>query len=214
MKHMPEKTRRDFLRDCAIGALAAGAAPLAFARDVNPPSASQAKSKVIIARDAALYGSGNNPEAARVEKLLDHAMQAYSDSTDPVAPWRKLFKPNEVVGLKVNTIAGPGLSTHVALVEAICERLKQAGIRAGNIVVWDRTEGELERAGFTLSNDPMLAQRIAAALAGVEQVEMELRRKVDDTAAGGSVRSPGGEKVPQGYEDKVADYYRKLGKSK
>jgi len=154
MKHMPEKTRRDFLRDCAIGALAAGAAPLAFARDVNPPSASQAKSKVIIARDAALYGSGNNPEAARVEKLLDHAMQAYSDSTDPVAPWRKLFKPNEVVGLKVNTIAGPGLSTHVALVEAICERLKQAGIRAGNIVVWDRTEGELERAGFTLSNDP------------------------------------------------------------
>jgi hypothetical protein len=67
---------------------------------------------------------------------------------------------------------------------------------------------------FTMSNDPLLAQRIAAALAGVEQVEMELRRKVEDTTAGGSVRSPGGEKVPQGYEDKVADYYRKLGKSK
>ncbi|HLH17307.1 MAG TPA: hypothetical protein VKX45_08805 [Bryobacteraceae bacterium] len=67
---------------------------------------------------------------------------------------------------------------------------------------------------FALSNDPMLAQRIAAALAGVEQVEMELRRKVEDTAGGGSVRSPGGEKVPQGYQDQVADYYRKLGKSK
>ncbi len=67
---------------------------------------------------------------------------------------------------------------------------------------------------LALSNDPMLAQRIAAALAGVEQVEMELRRKVEDTTGGGSVRSPGGEKVPQGYEDQVADYYRKLGKSK
>lgn len=154
MRNMPEKTRRDFLKDCAIGALAAGAGPLTFARDVNPASANLAKSKVVIARDAALYGSGNSPEAARVEKLLDRAMQACSDSADPVAPWKKLFKPDEVVGLKVNTIAGPGLSTHVALVEAICERLKQAGIKPGNIVVWDRTNGELERAGFTLSNDP------------------------------------------------------------
>jgi len=154
MTNMPEKTRRDFLKECAIGALAAGAAPLAFARDVNPTSANQPKSKVVIARDAALFGSGANPEAARVEKLLDRAMQAYADSSDPVAPWKKLFKPNEVVGLKVNTIAGPGLSTHVVLVEAICERLQQAGIKPANIVVWDRTNGELDRAGYTLSSDP------------------------------------------------------------
>ena len=154
MKEMPEKTRRNFLKDCAIGALAATAAPLAFAHDVNPGSANPPKSKVVVARDAALYGSGANPEAARVEKLLDRAMQTYSDSSDPVAPWKKLFKPNEVVGLKVNTIAGPGLSTHVALVDAICERLIAAGIKPGNIVVWDRTNGELERAGFALSSDP------------------------------------------------------------
>jgi hypothetical protein len=65
------------------------------------------------------------------------------------------------------------------------------------------------------SNDPTLYERIQAAIAGVEQVEMELRRKVEDSTPGaGSVRSPGGERVPQGYEDKVADYYRKLGKSK
>jgi hypothetical protein len=65
-----------------------------------------------------------------------------------------------------------------------------------------------------MSNDPLLAQRIQAALAGVEQVEMELRRKVEDTTGGGSVRSPGGERVPPGYADKVAEYYRKLGKAK
>jgi hypothetical protein len=28
------------------------------------------------------------------------------------------------------------------------------------------------------------------------------------------VRSAGGEKVPQGYQDKVADYYRKLSSKK
>ena len=67
----------------------------------------------------------------------------------------------------------------------------------------------------TYANDPLLAARIQSTLmGGIEQVEMELRRKVEDATGTGSVRSPGGEKVPQGYQDKVADYYRKLSKSK
>ena len=63
---------------------------------------------------------------------------------------------------------------------------------------------------FTNSNDPLLNERIQSALAGVEQVEMELRRKVEDTGGNGSVRSPAGEKVPQGYAAAVEEYYRKL----
>jgi hypothetical protein len=65
------------------------------------------------------------------------------------------------------------------------------------------------------ANDPLLAERIHAALvSGVEQVEMELRRKVEETTGNGSVRSSGGETVPQGYADAVAEYFRKLSKSK
>jgi uncharacterized protein (DUF362 family) len=154
MKSGNDKTRRAFLKECALGALLAGAAPLSLADSkVNPPAATGAKSKVVIARDPSLYGASPTPDSARVQKLLDQAMQHFSESADPLSPWKKLFQPGEVVGLKVNTIAGPGLSTHVVLVAAICERLKQAGIKASNIIVWDRTNGELERAGFTVSDD-------------------------------------------------------------
>ena len=67
----------------------------------------------------------------------------------------------------------------------------------------------------TYANDPLLAERIQSTLmGGIQQVEMELRRKVEEANGTGSVRSPGGEKVPQGYQDKVADYYRKLSKGK
>jgi hypothetical protein len=67
----------------------------------------------------------------------------------------------------------------------------------------------------TYANDPLLAERIQGALmGGVQQVEMELRRKVEDANGTGSVRSAGGERVPQGYQDKVAEYYRKLSKGK
>jgi hypothetical protein len=66
---------------------------------------------------------------------------------------------------------------------------------------------------YTYANDPMLSQRIQAAiLPAAEQVEMELRRKVEET--GGSVRSPGTEKVPPGYSGATAEYFKKLSKDK
>jgi len=44
---------------------------------------------------------------------------------------------------------------------------------------------------YTYANDPLLAQRIHAALmSGVEQVEMELRRKVDEAAGNGKRPQP------------------------
>jgi hypothetical protein len=70
---------------------------------------------------------------------------------------------------------------------------------------------QFDPAAYT--NDPLLAQRIQAAMASVEQVEIELRRKLDQSG-GGAVRSPGNEPVPQGYSDAVADYFRKLSKQK
>lgn len=154
MKPSSDKSRREFLKECAMGALVAGAAPLAFADSRVQPIPASAKSKVVIARDASLYGTSATPDSARVAKLLDTAMENFAETTDPVAPWKKIVRPGEVVGLKVNTIAGPGLSTHVVLVEAICERLKQAGVKPSNIVVWDRWNHELEHAGYTLSDDP------------------------------------------------------------
>ena len=66
---------------------------------------------------------------------------------------------------------------------------------------------------FAFSNDPLLAQRIqAAVVANVEQVELELRRKVEETD-GGNIRSPGTEKVPPGYSDATAEYFKKLSKT-
>jgi uncharacterized protein (DUF362 family) len=83
--------------------------------------------------------------------LLDRAMQSLFDVDHPAEPWKKFVRPGETVGLKVNALGGRGLSSNVQLVEAICERLQEAGIRARDIVVWDRDTDELERVGFRVS---------------------------------------------------------------
>ncbi len=151
-----ENSRRNFLKTVAVGAASLSATKLAVADKVIPSATP--KAKVVIARDPAIYGGGSTLDASRVQKLLDNAMQSFFDTHDPVSAWKKVVRPGEVVGLKVNTIAGPGLSTHPVLVEAICERLKQAGIKPNDIVVWDRTNHELDRAGFRLSSDPNLVR--------------------------------------------------------
>jgi len=64
------------------------------------------------------------------------------------------------------------------------------------------------------SNDAELSQRInKEVLPGIERLELELRRKLDESAAG-QVRSAGSEKVPAGYSDAIAEYFRKLSKGK
>ena len=145
------KSRREFLKNIVVGAVVAKVGLLAVT-EADAAETAGAKSTVVIAKDAQLYGANATPEASRVEKLLDRAMQTFYGTSDPVAPWKKLVRPGEVVGLKVNTIAGPGLSSHIVLVEAICERLQQAGVKANDIVVWDRTNRELDRVGYKLSN--------------------------------------------------------------
>ena len=132
-------TRRLILQAGLGGAIASGAA-------------APGKSRVVIARDPGLRGAGRSPDANRVLQLLDRAMQSFYDCDAPLDAWKQVVRPGEVVGLKVNCLSGRGASTSTVLVEAICERLQQAGIPAQNIVIWDRLNSDLESAGFPVSS--------------------------------------------------------------
>jgi hypothetical protein len=67
--------------------------------------------------------------------------------------------------------------------------------------------------GYT-TNDAELSQRLShEVLPGMERLELELRRKLEDKNSD-QVRSAGTESVPPGYSDAVADYFRKLSKAK
>ena len=60
----------------------------------------------------------------------------------------------------------------------------------------------------------LLTERIKTqVLPALEHLELSLRRQVDDSAKG-QVRTPTAEKIPAGYGDAVAEYFRKLSKGK
>jgi uncharacterized protein (DUF362 family) len=103
---------------------------------------------VAIARDEALTRGNVAEHRDLVRKLLDAAVQRVTNRPNAVSAWRSLFAPDDHVGIKVNTL---GLSTQPAVVDAIVAGLRQAGLPAENIVIWDRFDVELARAGFKLN---------------------------------------------------------------
>ena len=86
-----------------------------------------------------------------IEKMLDEGIEALYQTDEPQKIWKQLFSQNEVVGVKVNCLSGSHGSSHPVLVEAIIEKLKQAGIESGNIIIWDRLNQDLESAGYRIN---------------------------------------------------------------
>jgi len=96
-------------------------------------------------------------------------MLTLSDTDKSVEAWQQFVKPGQVVGLKVNCLAGRGMSTSSALVEAVSERLQEAGISKENIIIWDRLNSDLERGGFRLSEKGSQVRCFGNDSSGFEQ---------------------------------------------
>ncbi len=136
-------TRRELLAAAAACGQVGGLSHSAFGQAGGLP-----RSRVVLARDTTARAS-----QARLAALLDRAVQAVYNRDNAIEAWKQIARPGEVVGLKVNCLAGRGsASTNPALVEAVCERLRQAGIAARDILVFDRLSSDLESAGFRVGS--------------------------------------------------------------
>jgi len=168
------ESRRNFLKTAATGAALLGAeSKLGFARVLNQ-HAPTGKSRVVIARDASLHATGATLDAKRVLALLDRAITTYTGHAHPVEAWKSIVPASfvsrgKVIGLKTNGLGGKGISTHLALVLAIAERLQQIGVKPGNIVVWDRNARDLEACGLTINTDPSRLRCYGSDVAGYEE---------------------------------------------
>lgn len=83
-----------------------------------------------------------------VDRLVNEAVMATTGEGSVGAAWASLVKPTDIVGIKVSANGAPLFSTRPAVVQAIVNGLREAGVSWENIVVWDRDAELLKRAGF------------------------------------------------------------------
>ena len=171
------KDRREFLKNAATGAMLLGSSAAVDGLGIAGMLAQggdNGKSRVVVARDAAMRSAGSQLDENRILALLDRALMSYFGRKNAMEAWKLIGFPaivkNKVVGIKVNGLGGKGISTHAVLVNAICERLQQAGNTPGNIVVWDRNARDLEACGLKINaTDRSKVRCFGSDVAGFEK---------------------------------------------
>jgi hypothetical protein len=96
----------------------------------------------------------NKADFAVTYRMLSNAMQALTGSDSIEEAWQKFVTPDDIIGLKVNPVAGKLLSTSLEITESVIQQLEKSGIPRKNIKIWDRREFQLYEAGFTAANFP------------------------------------------------------------
>ena len=87
-------------------------------------------------------------QAAAVRQMMDQGMTQLTGAPTATEAWRAFFEPGEVVGIKVNPVGQPYLISAPEVLHAIIDGLKSAGIKAPDMVVYDRYRREFLSAGF------------------------------------------------------------------
>jgi uncharacterized Fe-S center protein len=87
-------------------------------------------------------------DATKVRAMVAAGVNALTGEKDEAEAWRHFVNGNDVVGIKINTQAGPLQSTRRAVVEAIAQGLRAAGVNATNIYVFDRDPIQMRAAGY------------------------------------------------------------------
>jgi uncharacterized protein (DUF362 family) len=142
----PGISRRDFL----MGVLASPAGiAAASALKLGHGAEETRKPRVVIARNPKII-SGQKVDGKVAQEVLDRAICSLTGKSSSTDAWRSLFSPGEKVLIKINALFPP-VTPSPEVVRAIVNGLRDAGLKDNNIVVHDRRNEELQRAGFVVN---------------------------------------------------------------
>jgi len=151
-------TRREFLgRTAGLTLAGAAGAPLVSQCGAEQSSAPQRPAPAPAARGLVVRAEkpGLVDERGRIKNdgeaasgLLESVLARLTGRETLTGALKTLFKPGERVGVKLNCLAGRGLSPQPPLVHALVDGLVAAGVKADDVIVFERSERELREAGY------------------------------------------------------------------
>jgi uncharacterized protein (DUF362 family) len=111
------------------------------------------KSRIVIARDPAAWREGEGIDAEAIKRMLSDSMVRFTGKNTAADAWKSLFKPTDVVGIKVNCLFGHNVSTRPEVAFAVVSGLRSAGVPDHNIIIWDREDRHLSHGGYQINRD-------------------------------------------------------------
>jgi len=143
---MGEMTRKEFLRKAAQAGLAAGV----LSRLLPPVPAEAAPASTVALVNSSRAIQNDTVAAPVVREMVDKAVSLLTGKPAPQA-WKSLFRPADLVAIKVNCISGTRMSSRPEVVQAVIAGLTGAGVKPENIYVYECRTRDLARGGYTIN---------------------------------------------------------------
>jgi hypothetical protein len=144
-------TRRQFVRNSAV--LAGGAALLRGSAACRGGAKSGGKSRVVsAAAEDMLVDLDYN--AGAVHRAFAAGLKELTGEGTLENAWSSLVSPDDIVGIKINCIGAPRISSSLASINETIAGLKSAGVKDNNIVIWDRMDRDFRRTGLEINRGP------------------------------------------------------------
>jgi len=140
--------RREFLIKNIFGSFLLWSGNPLFQKGISKSDANT--SKIVIAKDDSVRIKRFKYDPDKLSLMLDKSMNKLYGTKDAIDAWKMIVKPSDVVGLKVNCLSGKSMSTSIDLVNVVISKLEKAGVKRNNIIIWDRMNIDLEKAGFKI----------------------------------------------------------------
>jgi uncharacterized protein (DUF362 family) len=131
--------------DKALACIFALVAAASFCHAAMPPAP---PAKVYYAVDTAALTPARVVNPGVVKRMVDSLLREVTGQPDMARAWGSLVKKTDRVGIKVAAAGGAVSGTNPQVVDAIVDGLKEAGLPASQIIVWDRNLEDLIAAGY------------------------------------------------------------------
>jgi uncharacterized protein (DUF362 family) len=135
-----------------LGVVAEGTVPACAdaASEMKPerwPMPGPFRGRVVeVAHPGSLVDGRVNREAVR--EMVHRGMIELTGEKEVASAWRRFFAKGDVVGIKVNPVGSPRAISNPAVVLEIIDGLRQAGLPAEDILVFDRYRDQFIDAGY------------------------------------------------------------------
>jgi hypothetical protein len=125
-----------------------------------------APSRVVIVRAAHPPRRPADFEPKTLDRMYAVGMRLLTGQSAESEAVRSIFSPSDRVGIKINAIAAPELSSGPAVSLPFALLLSGVGIPPRNIIIWDRSNRELTDAGYKLNLESGAVQVYGTDTAG------------------------------------------------
>lgn len=103
--------------------------------------------RVVEVRDARAI-TANHVSQPVVQRMMEHGLKELTGERSLARAWKRFVTPADVVGIKINPSGAPACCSSPEIVREVIRGLRQAGVRARNILIYDRYSDEIQAGSY------------------------------------------------------------------